>query len=79
MTEGCEYSDGQFVCMQVVELRYIRTRDEQLKILRACHVDPTSGHLGEKKTVCRISERVIWRERCEENGEPLADYAVCIA
>ena len=60
MTEGCEYSDGQFVCMQVVELRYIRTRDEQLKILRACHVDPTSGHLGEKKTVCRISERVIW-------------------
>ena len=48
-------------CMQVVELRYIQTREEQVKILRSCHMDPTSGHLGMKKTVSRISERFWWR------------------
>ena len=42
--------------MQVIELRYIRSRDKQLKILKACDVDPTSGRLGEKMAVCRISE-----------------------
>ena len=47
--------------VKVLELRYIRTRDEQLNILRACHMDPTAGHLGVKKTVCRISERFMWK------------------
>ena len=34
---------------KVVELWYIQSREEQLKIVRACHSDPTSGHLGTKK------------------------------
>ena len=38
-----------------VEVRYIRNHDEQQKISRSCHVDPTSGHLGIKKT-----ERFMW-------------------
>ena len=46
--------------MKVVELRYIQSRKEQLEILRACHFDPTSGHLGMKKTMNRISERFKW-------------------
>lgn len=56
------YNDDVIVVVsfQVVELRYIRSRDEQLKILRACHVDPTAGHMGQKKTMCRISERFLW-------------------
>ena len=33
---------------------------EQLKILEACHFDPTAGHMGEKKTIARITERFIW-------------------
>ena len=34
--------------------------EEQLKILAACHLDPTAGHMGEKRTVKRITERYIW-------------------
>ena len=45
---------------KIVELRFIRERDEQLRIVKACHIDPTAGHLGEKKTVSRISERFFW-------------------
>ena len=31
-----------------------------MKILRACHIDPTAGHMGIKKTVNRITERFMW-------------------
>ena len=44
-----------------MELRYIRCREEQLRILRACHVDPTAGHMGVNKTICKISERFMWK------------------
>ena len=46
--------------MQVVEVRYICNPDEQRKILSACHVDPTAGHMGAKRTLSRISERFKW-------------------
>ena len=35
--------------------------DEQEKIIRACHIDETSGHFGVKKTAARVSERFYWR------------------
>ena len=44
----------------MVEVKYISNRDEQKKILLACHVDPTSGHMGVKQTLNRISERFKW-------------------
>ncbi len=44
----------------MVELRYIKSREEQLRILQACHVDPTAGHMGVTKTVRKISERFMW-------------------
>ena len=44
----------------MVELQFIKTREEQLKILKARHFDPTAGHMGEKKTIGRITERFIW-------------------
>ena len=31
------------------------------KILNACHSDPTSGHLGVKRTIKRIYERFTWK------------------
>ena len=33
---------------------------ERTKILEACHKDPTSGHMGTKKTLARITQRFIW-------------------
>ena len=38
-----------------VELRFIRSHEEQQKILHACHRDPTSGHMAQKRTLARIS------------------------
>jgi len=50
-----------FVCIQVHEVRYIRERKEQLRIVHACHEDKTSGHLGYRKTLARITERFMWK------------------
>ncbi len=43
-----------------MEVKYIHSRDEQQTITKSCHVDPTSGHLGIKKTLSRITERFMW-------------------
>ena len=48
------------VNLQVVEVLLVRNRREQLKNLEACHFDPTAGHMGEKRTIARITERFIW-------------------
>ena len=29
--------------------------------MRACHVEPTAGHMGIKRTIHRISERFFWK------------------
>ena len=44
---------------KMIELGYIQYRDERGKILKACHIDPTAGHMGIKKTVNRITEHFI--------------------
>ena len=31
-----------------------------MKILKACHLDPTSAHLGVKRTLSRITEKFMW-------------------
>ena len=41
-------------------MRYVRTENERQKILKACHLDPTSGHMGVKRTLSRITERFMW-------------------
>ena len=46
---------------QITEVRCVRTRAEQLQILAACHLDPSAGHMGERRTIKRISERYMWR------------------
>ncbi len=43
-----------------MNLRYIRREEEKLHILKACHVDPTGGHFGIKKTAGKVSERYSW-------------------
>ena len=34
---------------------------EKQRILHPCHPDPTSGHLGTKRTIKRIIERFTWK------------------
>ena len=46
---------------QGIEIRYIRDRDGQMRIAKACHADPTSGHLGFRKTLASIIERFTWK------------------
>ena len=52
-------------------LRFIQTKDEQMKILQACHVDATAGHMG--KTRYHLQDKgeihVAWDgEGCEGVG-----------
>lgn len=42
-------------------LKYIKDKSDQLRILKSCHIDVTSGHLGVKKTAFRIKERFMWK------------------
>lgn len=42
-------------------VKFIRSKADQRRIMKSCHVDTTSGHLGIKKTVARIKERFMWK------------------
>ncbi len=43
-----------------VLLRFVQSKEEQERILHACHVDATAGHMGKTRTICRIKERFMW-------------------
>ena len=55
------------------EVRYIRTSEDREKILKACHMDPTSGHMGVKRTTHRITERYFWKGVTKD-----VEFMVCI-
>ena len=58
------YNCSIFILMlslQVLDVRYITDKKEQLRIVYAYHEDKTSGHLGYRKTLARITERFIWK------------------
>ncbi|KAL5502554.1 hypothetical protein EMCRGX_G009350 [Ephydatia muelleri] len=46
---------------EVFEVRYVRSSEERCSILKACHVDTTSGHMGVKRTSHRVLERFFWK------------------
>ncbi|KAL5500587.1 hypothetical protein EMCRGX_G012176 [Ephydatia muelleri] len=46
---------------EVFEVRYVRSSEERCRILKACHVDLTSGHMGVKRTSHRVLERFFWK------------------
>lgn len=51
-----------YIFVQIaVELRYISTKAEKDRIIHACHADPTSGHMGVKRTANRVTERFFWK------------------
>ena len=35
-------------------------KKEREQIIKSCHTVPTSGHLGTKKTLARVTERFMW-------------------
>ena len=42
-------------------MRCVRTRAEQFQILATYHLNPTAGHMGERRMIKRIGERYMWR------------------
>ena len=42
-------------------MKYIQNPTERRKITLACHVHPTSGYLGVKKTIARVKEIFTWK------------------
>lgn len=58
-------------------VRYIQSKSERRKILNACHVDPTSGHLGVTKTIYRLRERFMWQGYVKDIEQMVATCDVC--
>ena len=52
-----------------VLLWYIESEEERRKILFACHVDPTSGHMGKSRTIYRIKERFMWHGMVKDGAD----------
>ena len=52
----------------MMEIQFVGVKKEQRRILKACHVDPMSGHMGVKRTLNRISERFIWPGMVKDRG-----------
>ena len=43
-----------------MQVRLITDQKERQKSLLSCHRHPTSGHLGVRRTLSRITERFMW-------------------
>ena len=43
------------------KVKVVVSHDEQRRVLKACHSEPTSGHFGVTKTYKRIAERFYWK------------------
>lgn len=42
------------------QVRFVTDTKERLRILESCHSGVTSGHMGTKRTLARITERFMW-------------------
>ena len=56
-------------------------KKEQQKILHACHVDPTAGHMGKSRTIYRIKECFMWHGVVKDvnNMVCFLAFLVCIS
>ena len=41
-------------------LQFVQSENEWERILHACHIDVTAGHMGKMRTMYRIKERFMW-------------------
>ncbi|KAL5502451.1 hypothetical protein EMCRGX_G009227 [Ephydatia muelleri] len=51
--------------------------EERQKILLACHIDSTSGHMGKTRTLYRIKERFMWHGMVKDVVSLLSKCDVC--
>lgn len=58
-------------------LRFIQTKDEQMRILQACHVDATAGHMGKTRTIYKIKERFMWHGMVKDVKELVCSVDYC--
>ena len=52
----------------------MQEKKERKKIALSCHVDVTSGHMGLKKTLARITERFAWKGMTEDVKRIVSPY-----
>ncbi len=55
-------------------VKCVTARQEQLRIVKLCHIDPTSGHLGIKKTYYRVIEQFTWNAVMKDVQETVSCY-----
>lgn len=55
----------------------MKNKEEQQRILDACHSEATSGHFGVTKTLNRVRERFYWKGLVADVRE-LVSYCLCI-
>ena len=60
-------------------LRYIQSLEERQKILLACHIDSTSGHMGKTRTLYRIKERFMWHGMVKDVVSLMSSLFNCIS
>eukprot|EP00731_Ephydatia_muelleri_P033592 Em0033g8a len=54
-----------------------KSLEERQKILLACHIDSTSGHMGKTRTLYRIKERFMWHGMVKDVVSLLSKCDVC--
>ena len=71
MAAESKYTEFEFythtntlLLQDIVQLRYVKNRGEQERILRACHINPPASHMGVKRTLRRMAHQweihVVW-------------------
>ena len=43
-----------------LQVRFILDKDKKVRLLKECHKGPTSGHLGARRMLSRVTERFMW-------------------
>ena len=56
------------------KVKVVISRDEQRRVLMACHSEPTSGHFGVTKTYKRIAERFYWKGMITDVRELVSNH-----
>ena len=56
------------------KVKVVVSHDEQRRVLKACHSEPTSGHFGVTKTYKRIAERFYWKGMISDVRELVSNY-----
>ena len=59
-TYGCPLLYGAFLATSCLQVRFILDKNERVRLLKGCHKGLTSGHLGTKRTLARVTERFMW-------------------